>query len=362
MQRVMNVANRLIAIALGLAAVGSAYPTVLDDNAKDLLLRSMEHAYKVNVRAVVVQRCAETNALQHIKIEQTKSGLSRYTILLPIQEQGVESVDDGMRAVTYLPNHKVVLIQDSSRHADKDAKKRLALAEANYQLSWQHSRRVAGRETICVTAVPKHGSLEKRKFYIDSKTAYLLRFETVGRDGRTSLKYDTKSVSYPSSMEDPGISPNAVGVSTVRSHRRACGHRDQAVAEAGISPLIPDRLPLGFVIRESEITRTSNWKAVAIRVTDGLVKGTVYEWRPTAGSDDEAVAPDRTMIQARGLKLMMVADIPEAARMQILRTFALADVQSLRDAPRMEPPCASETFKNVVGWHSEIESKAAKTQ
>lgn len=324
----MDAARRLGAFVFALMLVCAAQARLLDEHAKMLLLRSMEHAYNVNVRAIVVQRCEEDDCFQQLKIEQSRNGCSRYTVLRPLRYQGIESVDDGTKAVTYLPDSKVVLVQDSSRRESCRAQERLRMAEKNYRLTVEASPEIAGRKTVCVVAAPKSDTLEKRLFYLDAETAYLLRFETVSTTGATLLKFDTKTVSYPAEIIQPAMLLQPAGTSTVKCDRQVALSSNPS-SQVGFDPLLPKRLPYGFKVQESRVTKSESWKAVVVRVTDGLVRATVYEWKPESGSrEGEELAPDRSVLDTRGIRLLLVSDMPKPAREGILRAFAATNAQA----------------------------------
>lgn len=352
----MDAAKRFGLIAIAALATSVAQARVWDEHAKQLLLRSLQHAYNVNVRAIVVQFCSESGTFQQIKVEQSKNGKSRYTIIAPLRDQGVESVDDGMKAVTYLPDNKLVLVQASTRNGYQDAKDRLALAEQNYKLSWENSPKIAGRKTVCVVATPKKGPLEERRFYIDSETAYLLRSETVGKDGNHSVKYDTRCVSYPDDMVEPGIQINELGANTVRYERQMnISRAHSGVSQVGFEPLVPSQLPYGFTVNACQVTKSDHWQAVVVRVSDGLVRGAVYQWKPDSDDGDQGSAPDRSSLMAHGIRLLMVADIPKNARERILQAFAASGDHAMLTGVKsddMELNRCGPLFNNGVGLRS----------
>lgn len=352
----MDAAKRLGLIAVAVLASSLAQARVWDEHAKQLLLRSLQHAYNVNVRAIVVQFCSESGTFQQIKVEQTKSGKSRYTVIAPLRDQGVESVDDGMKAVTYLPDNKLVLVQASTRNGYQDATDRLALAEKNYKLSWENSPKIAGRKTVCVVATPKRGPLEERRFYIDSETAYLLRSETVTKDGGRSVKYDTRCVSYPEEMIEPGIQMRELGASTIKYERQiTISKNHSAASQVGFEPIVPTQLPYGFTVSGCQVTKSDHWQAVVVRVSDGIVRGAVYQWKPDSDDGDQGSSPDRSSLMAHGIRLLLVADIPKSARERILQAFATSGDRAMLTGTKsvdMELNRCGALFNNGVGLRS----------
>jgi len=318
----MAVTNRLLVLGACLLAVGTACASLpMDENAKKLLLRSMEHAYNVNVRAIVVQKCTEDGSMQELKIEQSCNGKARFTVLGPLRYQGIESIDDGSQATTYLPDSHVMLVQASSRKESCRAKQRLALAEKNYRLTVETSGEVAGRKTVCVQATPRHAGLPSRRYYLDAKTAYLLRSEVIGPKG-SQVQLDTKAVSYPDEISED-LDIHSAGASTVRYSRQWEEPARDGDRQLGFEPLIPAFLPLGFAIQEVKVSKSQDWNSIVVRISDGLVRGTVYQWKPSdRDSDSSQTALDRSALVTHGLRLLLVADIPPAARERILRAFS----------------------------------------
>ncbi len=350
----MSVAKRVgVALLAGmLCSVANA--KIWDERAKQLLLKSLQHAYDVNVQAIVVQYCPDTESYQQLKLEQTRTGRSRYTILTPLRDQGVESVDDGTRAVTYLPDNKLVLVQASTRNQGEDCKERIARAEKNYRLSWEESPDIAGRPVVCITATPKAGPLEERRFYIDTETAYLLRCETVTKGGTPQVKYDTKCVVYPEEMAEPKVAISAFGAKTVKYESQVKLSKAISNSQLGFDPIIPTQLPYGFAVMTSQVTSSKSWKAAVVRITDGLVMGAVYQWKPEPESREPALTPDRSSIRSHGLSLLMVADIPRNARERILQSFAESGAHASLHLPDVdwEPNYSTVVLHNLGGLRS----------
>lgn len=300
---------RIALVGLSAGACASAFG-ILDDHAKDLLVRCMRHTLNVNVRAIVAQRCSDNHQMRQVKVEQTRSGKSRVTIIQPLSEQGIEYVDDGEQMATYFPDTQKVEIARSRRRQERSAKRMVDLAEKNYSLNADHESVVAGRRVILVTAVPKFKGMPSRKFYIDADTAYLLRLEVTDFRGLPVLCFDTLSVTYPKDIEDPVASfPQARNVSVSK--------RTSEVCSVDFDPIVANELPMGFAVHKTE-TVCSEGKTLAIRISDGLARGTVYEWKKEPG---ERVGKDAVYADIGRVRILVAADLPRALKLKILNAF-----------------------------------------
>jgi hypothetical protein len=79
-------------------------------------------------------------------------------------------------------------------------------------------------------------------------------------------------------------------------------------------------LPFGFALQDAQINDSGNYRSIAVRITDGLVKGTVYQYSTTTAKNLKAM-PGTTIGDAAGIRFFIAADIPEEARERILEAF-----------------------------------------
>jgi outer membrane lipoprotein-sorting protein len=296
------------------ASVSSAAHAFWDQHAKEMLQKCMEKTLNVNVRAIVSQRCLDGNQVLQIKVEQSKSGKSRMTIIAPIGQQGVELVDDGDVMTTYDPDTRETEVRRSQRRRDKSgAVSQADLAERNYSLAVKGQTRVAGRPALIVTAAPKHRGLTARRYYIDAQTAYLLRLD-VGdpSTGGTTTCFDTVSVMYPKAIEEPRARASRQDV--IKAYTRTRMLSGDALNFCGEAPR---QLPYGFNVQEVEALGDSGR---AVRVTDGLVRGMVYQWKRKSGETD----PDNNeenWADVGDYRVLISLDIPSEARHKVLEAF-----------------------------------------
>ena len=81
-----------------------------DDHAQRYLLRSLAGDYKSNIVAVMKQRQGGDKGTVVVKIQKSKDGKTRETVLSPLHLQ-CEYLDDGVSIQTYSPDEKTLIVQ-----------------------------------------------------------------------------------------------------------------------------------------------------------------------------------------------------------------------------------------------------------
>lgn len=318
----------LIAFAVGASAcvwAAGGWGQNDADRARQLLLKTLERNFSQNVIALISQRGPTGGtSFQRIQVQISRDGKMRQTVIYPLSMQGVETIDDGKQSATFLPDEDLILVQESSRLLPNDTATRINLTVKNYSLSVTGTSKVAGQTAAIVTATPRNSAMEKRRYYIDQATGFLLQLETIDRGGSPKIAFRTQQVSYPSSI--PGATfkvdlANRVGQKI--AYRRRTGLFDgvsKATPSIGFEPVLPRELPLGFAMQDAQINDSGNYRSIAVRITDGLVKGTVYQYSTVTAKHLKAM-PGTTIGDAGGVRFFIAADIPESARERILEAF-----------------------------------------
>jgi hypothetical protein len=76
-------------------------------------------------------------------------------------------------------------------------------------------------------------------------------------------------------------------------------------------------------VQELQASTDPSSRALAVRVTDGLAKATVMQWRRQGPGDNHA--PDGTRVAvAGGLMILISGDVPDDVKEQLLRAFVRA--------------------------------------
>lgn len=295
------------------------------EKARLLLLKTLERNFSQNVMAIISQRGpSEAETWQRIEVQINRDGKMRQTVLAPLTMEGVMTIDDGRQSATFLPDEGLILVQESSRLLPNDTATRINLTVRNYSLSLSGTSKVAGQAAAVVTATPRNKAMEKRRYYIDSETGFLLQLETIDRAGMPKIAFRTQQVSYPAKINSAAFKIDLErkdGQKIV--YRRRTGLFDgvpKATPSIGFEPVLPKELPFGFQMQDAQINDSGNYRSIAVRITDGLVKGTVYQYSTSVAKNLKAM-PGTTIGDAAGVRFFIAADIPEPARERILESF-----------------------------------------
>jgi outer membrane lipoprotein-sorting protein len=303
----------------------------------------MESASNFNVVAImIVREGMREDRERQVKVTIGNNGHTRKTILKPLNLQGLETVDDGRMTTTYIPDRRVMMTQVSPRSRPCDARFRLKLTERNYRLRLDRVKPVAGRESVAVVAVPKSSGLETRRFTFDSATGFLLRLETMVANEVPIVRLEAQAVDFPQSLPRDAFSLQVLGgvkqVNYRAPEKIAADH--PALHSSGMKMVLPKTLPYGFAIQEIEFIEEKGRKMVAVRMTDGLVKATLYQHGRS--SKERRGFPDAASQDYADRRFVLVGDLPNPARVRLLNTFIdelkRVGADDLRDVERLWSP------------------------
>jgi outer membrane lipoprotein-sorting protein len=310
-----------LAVAALMTASAHANRRQPTDEAQDVLMRSMEQGKQTPVVAILYQRAiGGHSAKMQVKVEQSKDGRTKLTVLQPLSMEGVTYVDDGRILSTYLPDLQHQIVQESPRRRQQDIRTRMALAQQNYVFRLEQPTTIAGRKAVLVVAQPKSQDMAVRRYYIDESTAFLLRMEKVGPNKEHIVQLDTKLIKFPKSLPKESFEfdmirkprtfncPSPVRIASV----------DEVRPKLGFMAVVPKKLPYGFTVQEPQIAGSNDFRFAAIRLTDGLVNTTVYQW---AGHRKDLPKGFKVEKVAKGVAFQVVGDVPEIAKQQILDLF-----------------------------------------
>jgi len=329
----MMLANKLTgALLTGVLAALSCVALGEDsDRAIDLLGRAQRGDFRVNVTGILLQQDVAGEGWQRVRVDRSKDGKQHCKILYPLRSMKVESIDDGVRKQTYMPDDNVIIDEDSRGDGAGGIEDRLRLAKRNYTFSIESINSVAGRDTVLITAKPRNIGIDVRRYYLDEKTAYPLKMETIGEGGKPVVAYQMSEISYPARLSPnlfkldilPGVEifkferPTAVDVATARQ-------------QFGFTPVLPKSLPLGFTIQETQFNKKEDWQSIKVRLTDGLARATVYQWIPN-GKPIKVIG-DSTSMDVNGLRLLIVSELGPKVRARLLDAF----IKAGKEAPKGE--------------------------
>lgn len=307
------------ASAFALVSV-TAMSVAEDKRAFDLLLASMNNKYKENIVALMRQQSPMDNQVLKIKLQRSKDGRVRESVLEPLHKIG-EFVDDGKTMATYAPADKVLITQPSVQ-TQVDVDFRVPLIKKNYTLTSGAGKKIAGRKTIMVVATPKFKDINTVRYYFDTASGFPLSKESVDSNGAITLDYEVLEAKFPDEIDSSifKIEPVA-GYDIVRfGEPNDLKTPDEVRRRLGFTPVFPTFLPYGFKVQRMYATNNSHWKALAIKLTDGIQKVTVFQWKPTPGEQIKT-GEDYTVQLQNGLKVMIVADLRASLRSSLMRAF-----------------------------------------
>ncbi|HJP83948.1 MAG TPA: sigma-E factor regulatory protein RseB domain-containing protein [Fimbriimonadaceae bacterium] len=323
-------------IAATLCAAGGTYQSE-SEKARQLLLKTLDRNFSHNVIALISQRSPEDHeSFQRIQVQISRDGKMRQTVIYPLSMQGVETIDDGKQSATFLPDEKVTLVQESPRLLPNDTNARINLTVRNYTLKLGGSSQIAGQTATIVVAAPRSRELETRRYHIDERTGFLLQLETVSAGSNPKLAFRALQVTYPARINPATFEINLDerdGQKVI--YRRRSGLYDagpKGTPSIGFEPVLPRDLPFGFDLQDAQINDTGKYRSVAVRITDGLIKGTVYQYSQANAARMKA-SIGTTIGDGSGIRFVVAADVPESVRKKILVAFIEAARRSNWDRP-----------------------------
>lgn len=343
-------------------SLGAAAATSFQAKAREALFRTMERGHLVALSAIVVQKAGPNcPSDMQFKVEQTANGQKKITILQPLSNQGRVSLDDGKFWQNYSPDENRIMVAPSPQLSREDPKERIELANQNYRFMLEKNGIIAGRETIVVTATPRYPELPVRRYSIDTDKDVLLRMETIDTSGKKNLHFDTQAIWYPQGRE----APTSFSLKPVGNPRKISVPGPQKIespswarARTGFAPIVPRDLPFGFIVREPQLTGEDEERFVAIRITDGLLMATVYQWDPRRVRDP--LGKDMAVLTrfVNGIRIGLVGELPDTVHGRLLDLFVKEAARAFRhDA---EPSMASSALKGAskprTGGGSESDS------
>jgi len=316
----------LKATACWTLALAASLSLASSTKGRDLMIKSLRGQYGCNLVMIVSQQDSTGSCYDTIKVERSSEGKIRHTFVAPLCMQGICSLDDGTHSFIYWPDEKRLVKQESGPKSEY-TEHVISLALRNYSFRFEGHCNVAGRRTNCVLATPNAGEMEVRRYYLDAKTAYPLKLETVSPDGQTTVKYETKDVQLPSTLDSGIFSIRTLGeVETIERQAPTDIDLRHAASFLGFRPIMPRELPMGFEVQEVQKDTAADWHALIVRLTDGLVRATLYQWKSEGKLDAQVrLFEKNSQTTVRGIRLVILADLPEELRERLLDAFTDSD-------------------------------------
>ena len=297
--------------------------------AEEALRRCMERRSAVNVDAILEQLAPGGSGYIRVRLLRDAFGRRRTEILSPSAMQGQISIDDGTVWTTYLPDQRRVWSHPSPMVAADDLDFRMSLVRRNYRLEIDEKPTVAGRTTLRIVAKPRSSELETRRLYIDAATFVPLKIETVNELGGVTVQIAVRRIDFPSRFDRDTFEPLDVKRTPRDRGELPQPLKDAAEAERqiGFRPALPRHLPMGFRVQGMDAMNWHGITPIGIRITDGLVRLFVYQFRISEGRPRPPARPgdDRKTFRDVGdVRIEVRGDAPSAVRERILAVYAKA--------------------------------------
>ncbi len=314
-------------------------PDGIGESARDILLRSLDAKNRISVTMIQIQpggparddksgsksvSMPDRDFVQ-TKLQLSRDGKCRRTVLQPLRMQGIISIDDGQNWTTILPDEKKVIIQSSPSAHRFDTRQKMALIDRNYVLKLEKQLDIAGRRSNSVLAIPKQKELSSRRFVIDADTYVLLRQESIDPNGKVTLQFDTQAIEFPR-RQDPALfrKPDLQSLKIVNLPApKRVDDLSQVRQLIGFDPRNPDDLPYGFEIVEWHLLGADDSPFICARLSDGIASVSVYQWDMRRKYKDMPFRSGGDAVDD-GINIKVFGDLPRSIRTKIAEKFKAA--------------------------------------
>lgn len=314
----------VLAAAIPLASIADPDWQRRRESPRHLLYKSMTVARRYAISSVIIQRLAHINDGEvEMKMEQDVYGRTRFTIWQPSHMRGLISLDDGVNWYTYMPNHKRLIKQESPRASQDDPSMQMYLANQNYNWKLEKGPDIASCPTVIVSATPKAKGMMTRRYYLDSRTSLMLQMETIGADGQKTVQLETRSIAYLKEsprLPVPGEDDDSIKKRVVPPPERFT-IPSAVVDKVGFTPIVPDSLPYGFVVKTKELVGPPRDQFAALRLSDGLVTETIYQWKDRPSKKRGPFDMNKGTVLINGIRMRAVGEVPNGLAQKLLQAF-----------------------------------------
>jgi outer membrane lipoprotein-sorting protein len=337
-----------------------------DAKAWRLLQRTMEQDRFTPCSGVIFQRDAESKSMMELFAEQSSDGRLKLTVLSPLSQQGVTCIDDGNQWLTYHPDENKVYLQPSPRTLPGSPKARIKIAQKNYDIKLESAdSMVAGRRVYTLLARSRFPEMPARRYSIDQSKPFLLRMEVLSK-GEAKVILDTKNVDFPPNVPEDHfeLQPRDRTRLTTFNGPENLPMGSNARELVGFEPAIPAALPFGFNVMQPQVSGSKKCRFVAVRITDGLVNATVYEWDKKNGkcTTFRNRKHDR---EAKGIGMRVVGEVPEVVLVKLLDSFIKDALKGAEPMLALNETTETPEQPNTLNWkqrNSEEESEHSDTE
>lgn len=311
---------RTLTLVSAAALVGVASVSLGDDDrAQKYMARYLQGKYGTNVVAIIQQK-SEDKGTGTVKIQRSKDGKIRQTVLSPLHIQ-CEVLEDGKTLRTYLPDRRQMLIQPSNSIA-QEASFRIPLVQKNYMLKSETGQKVANRKCVTVTATSRFNQVPTVRYQFDESTGFPLAMETILPGGEIVNSFEVVDIKFPKDFDESVFKMEPVGGVEVITYaeQKGLAKLSDATSKLGFSPVVPSKIPFGFQIQRISVSSENSVRSLCLKMTDGIQRATVYEWTYVPG--EKIMAGEAMSYQiCKGLRITIMTDLGSDLREAFLRPF-----------------------------------------
>jgi len=264
-------------ILLALFAVAAPAETALDVLTQALLTGPTVGSY-VGEKTIILYNGAQAEAME-VRVSFEAAGVTRTDYLSPPAMRERVVIDDGESIYSYDPRLEVTVRSSSPRMLEDrlGLEERRRLIADNYILELDRNQSVAGRPAYRVEVTSRHNTTPHRVLWIDRQNYLVLQSREECNDSaaRAGFSWIEFNVEF---SPDFFSRQQFVGGLVEEEAPVTKAARNELPGELGFTPIIPEKLPGGFVLVESRLGYRANGKYAAhLSYTDGLEGLSVFE-------------------------------------------------------------------------------------
>lgn len=298
--------------------------TDTQEQALRLLVHAFDATSPKNIEAIMHMPIEGSNGFQTVRVLISRDGKQKLTVLQPLDRAGLVILDIGDTREVYDPDKGELTVGQSPAASLFDPAQRLQLVRSNYRVSMSRGVKVAGQIAVRIDAQSKHPQVGALDIFVDPASYFVYEVDHVDAKGRRTVRYDTKAVAFPDSIDPAAFT--ITGHVTTRHQASPIPVRDLAEArmKAGFAPVVPTRLPNGFIVRRTYVRLDPEYKAIGLELSDGLASATVFQF-PRKGAPEslrKAIkGGDVTYFERSGVIVAIFSELPATLREKLLTAF-----------------------------------------
>ncbi|MBS1724873.1 MAG: hypothetical protein JSS66_18180 [Armatimonadetes bacterium] len=255
------------------------------DKAKDTLKRVLLKQRRVaNVR-IESRPDSHGEMAFNLKVQTEPSRGVKVTIIAPLSQAGIVSIDDTKILKTYDPNQKRLIEMPSPTLLQPSMEWRIKQIDKNYRVTFGRGDEIAGQSVRELVLRPLAEDMPVRRMFVDTNHDIALRY-VISTEGSDRMVFDTKYIQFgtaaagadfdmPAAAEDARHETREGPKATVRVP-------EDARKLTGFAARLPSNLPYGFKVSGASVFGRRSQVFVSVRISDGMATFSVLQWKPTS--------------------------------------------------------------------------------